>query len=202
MNLTVAILGCFLGIYLGDLGLYALGRWVSHVLSADNKRFSPALDRYGRWFEQNAKVAIIASRFMPGTRLPLYLAAGMSGRGLAVFALWTCIAAALWTPIVVTLAYWAGDVVHDYLSFSGLWSVVVAVLLAFVAIRLLASLATSNGRHQWWMRIKRWRRYEFWPAWLFYLPLIPWVCCVNNPLSQFWVITAANACMPPGGFCG
>src|SRR4051812_36332068 len=69
-----AIAGCFLGIYLGDLGLWVLGRfggraalewgWVARRVPRER------LARYGEWFDRHAAGTILAARLLPGTRLP------------------------------------------------------------------------------------------------------------------------------------
>ncbi len=54
-----AVFGCLAGIYLGDLGLWCIGRamgrprWIGRwVREAD-------LDRFGEWFDRNAGAAIL-----------------------------------------------------------------------------------------------------------------------------------------------
>src|SRR5262249_55528304 len=42
----------------------------------------------------------------------------------------------------------------------------------------------------------------FWPMWLFYLPLIPWVAWLSLRYRSFAIITAANPGIPLGGFVG
>ena len=91
------IIGCLVGIYLGDLGLWAIGtfvgaralqwRWISRRVT------STQIDRLGRWFDRNAAAAVIGARFIPGTRVPVYVAAGMLQRSAARFAIWTFVAA-------------------------------------------------------------------------------------------------------------
>lgn len=51
-------------------------------------------------------------------------------------------------------------------------------------------------------RYARVRRWEFWPRWLFYLPLLPfWVLlALKHWSATIW--TAANTCMPHGGVVG
>ena len=112
MSLAVAISGCAIGIYVGDLGLWLLGRcaggWVERRWGA-HWRQGNVIERMGAWFDEKGWIAIVASRFMPGTRLPLYVSIGMLGRKGGRFALWTAFAVAIWTPGLVLLAWWWGE---------------------------------------------------------------------------------------------
>ena len=100
-----AVIGCTLGIFAGDLGLWALGRvvgrrvlswpWVARRLPMEKMRDLRA------WLERHAGRALVGSRFLPGTRLPLYILSGIVGVRARVFAQWTLIAAMLWTPAIV-----------------------------------------------------------------------------------------------------
>src|SRR5262249_41715750 len=50
--------------------------------------------------------------------------------------------------------------------------------------------------------VSRTWRWEFWPTWLFYLPLVPWVGWLVLRHRSFIVITAANPGIPHGGIVG
>ena len=66
---------------------------------------------------------IFASRFIPGLRLPTYVAMGAAGVSAASFGAWTFLAAMLWTPLVVLLVAHIGDVAAEPLRvyFHGSW---------------------------------------------------------------------------------
>ncbi|NUQ46503.1 MAG: VTT domain-containing protein, partial [Phycisphaerae bacterium] len=103
----VGVAGCFLGIFVGDMGLWLMGRacgrrvldtaWVRRRVSAAR------IERMGDWFDRRGWTAIVAARFVPGTRLPVYLGAGMLGRRADRFVLWALLAALVWTPLLVLL---------------------------------------------------------------------------------------------------
>ena len=81
VGITSGILACLSGIYLGDLGLWALGRlcggaalqwpWAARRLSHQSVGDARA------WLERHAAGAIVSSRFLPGTRFALYVVAGI-----------------------------------------------------------------------------------------------------------------------------
>jgi len=50
--------------------------------------------------------------------------------------------------------------------------------------------------------ISRIWRWEFWPMWLFYAPIVPWIAWLSVRYRGFTTITAANPGIPHGGFVG
>ena len=51
-------------------------------------------------------------------------------------------------------------------------------------------------------RVTRLWRWEFWPAWVFYLPLVPWYLALSIRHRSLTVWTAANPGIPAGGVVG
>jgi membrane protein DedA with SNARE-associated domain len=209
LHWSAAIAGCFVGIYLGDLGLWAVGRlggrpalewrWIGRRLPRER------LARYGEWFDRHAAGAILAARLVPGTRLPVYVAAGALGRKGGRFALWTFVAALVWTPALVLLAAGAGDSFaapfRKYLG--GGWLAVLAGGLGVMAsVRVIMLCVTPIGRGRLIAAVSRVWRWEFWPMWLFYPPVAVGVAVLSLRYRGFSTITAANPGMPHGGFVG
>ena len=104
----VSFAACFAGIWLGDLGLYSLARWLGKPIlrSCWVTRFADAaaIERCREKFNRRGSLALLASRFVPGTRLPTYLAAGLLSMPLARFALVTASAALLWIGGIFVIA--------------------------------------------------------------------------------------------------
>src|SRR5216117_26762 len=102
------LLGVFLGIWMGDALLYLLARAVGRPLlqRAWTKRFFDprAVQQSERWFAQRGTWLLLSSRFVPGTRLPTYLAAGFLRLSFGRFLLLTGVAVALWTGSIFLLA--------------------------------------------------------------------------------------------------
>ena len=198
-----ALAGCFIGIVLGDFGVWLLGRaaghrvlrwkWFRRILTAERlERFSVQLCAHG------GRMAFV-SRGLPGTRVPLFLAAGILGYCPARFLTWAFIAAALWTPVLIFTVVFAGDSILD----RG-WPAFAAVGLAlFIGLKIVPKLITSIGRGQLIARMSRLWRWEFWPTWLFYLPLVPWFLYLAVRYRGPTVWTAANpGILPAGGVVG
>ena len=59
---------------------------------------------------------VFISRFIPGTRLPLYTTCGFLSAGLAVFTLATALATLIWTTALFTLSLRVGDFLLDHLG--------------------------------------------------------------------------------------
>src|SRR5208283_2944776 len=72
----IGLLSTFLGIWIGDMGLYGLGsslgrrtaqsRWLRKYLRPES--IANAED----WFARHGSLALVMSRAIPGSRLPLY----------------------------------------------------------------------------------------------------------------------------------
>ena len=209
VGLTSGILACLSGIYLGDLGLWALGRlcggaalkwpWAAERLSHQSVRDARA------WLDRHAAGAIVASRFLPGTRFALYVVAGMLRLPGPVFALWSFIGAALWTPTLVLLTAALGDAFVARVSplvGNGWLAPLGVALAALFVLRQARGLARASTVSRIAARVARWSRWEFWPTWLFYLPVtvyIGWLALRHRGIS---LVTAANPGMPDGGLVG
>jgi membrane protein DedA with SNARE-associated domain len=197
-----AIAGCFLGIILGDLGVWLLGRaagmramhwnWVRKILTPDRlERLAAQLCQHG------GRTAFLA-RGLPGTRVPLFLAAGILGFCPARFLTWAFLAAALWTPALIFTVVIAGDSILD----RG-WPTIAAVgMVIFIGWNIVPLLFTPIDRAKLLARVSKLWRWEFWPAWLFYLPLVPWYLGLAVRHRSFTLWTAANPGIPAGGVVG
>src|SRR5438270_10403528 len=101
----IAFLSCALGIWIGDLGLYATGRFAGERIMTIPlvQRFAPRekLLPAQEWFRRRGPFALVFSRFLPGTRLPSYVAAGVLRTPIRLFAFITGICAAVWVGGII-----------------------------------------------------------------------------------------------------
>jgi membrane protein DedA with SNARE-associated domain len=208
-GLLLGLLSCFLGIFVGDLALWLAGRVAGHrVLEWDwVRRRLPVqgLERVGRWLDRNLAGAVVAARFLPGTRLPLYLGTGILGRQGGRFVLWSFVAALLWTPLLVGSVALFGDALavplQALLGTSWL-TTLLALGMLYLLVRLLTLWTSAVGRARIAAKVARLWRWEFWPTWLFYLPVLPWLAWLSLRYRSFTVWTAANPGIPDGGVVG
>ena len=132
------------------------------------------IKRWREWFQRYGWATIISSRFLPGTRIPAFAGAGLVGGSVRLFLLWIAIAGCLWTPMIVVLAAYFGDAITQPVQRvfgESILVMVVALFVLFYVVNQLVLLVTREGRCRLHARISRLWRWEFWPAWLFYLPL-------------------------------
>jgi membrane protein DedA with SNARE-associated domain len=203
------VAACAAGIFLGDLGLWLIGRLggarVLHWKTV-RERFGDAQQlRAGAWFADNAATLIVSSRLVPGTRLPLYLAAGAIGGSFGRFAVWSLVAVSLWTPLVVLAAAGGLTVLSPALDglTEGQWWITVAVALLLLAMGgLAAALKTRRSRQQFAAALSRVWRWEFWPMWIFYAPVAMWLAWLVVRHRGIGAIAAANPGMQDGGIVG
>ncbi|MEO0424086.1 MAG: VTT domain-containing protein [Pseudomonadota bacterium] len=204
-----ATLACLLGIFTGDLALYFLGRALGRpALRRRPLRWllTPAqLARSEAWFDRRGAAVIILSRFVPGSRVPCYVAAGVLGMPFWRFTAFFALAAALWTPLLVALAWLVGERAVRWLEMWGVWGIPLtlgAVLLLYLTIRTITGLSTHRGRRLLYAAWQRRLRWEFWPPWLFYPPIVLYILVLGIRHRGLTVFTAANPAMPAGGFVG
>src|SRR5271166_542408 len=103
----IGLLVTFLGVWLGDLGLYGLGsslgrrttqsRWLQKYLKPES------LAKAESWFARHGSLALVMSRAIPGSRLPLYVAAGALRLPVRRFAKTTAACSAVWVSAIFTI---------------------------------------------------------------------------------------------------
>src|SRR5215472_13826914 len=105
-----AFAACFLGIWMGDAGLYALARYAGRgwFERSSLRRFAAKVSESERWFAERGTPILIFSRMLPGARLPTYLAAGFLRLPLSRFLFVTGAASFAWTVAVLWLAQTLG----------------------------------------------------------------------------------------------
>lgn len=209
VDFVPAAVACGGGIFVGDLLVYLAGRLGRPWLGRAPLRWlvRPAdVERSRRWFRERGAWVILASRFLPGTRLPTYLAAGLLRVNALWFAVQLLVPVALWTPILVGLARLFGERVFaefDVFQKYALPGFVALLVVVWLLLALARALATHEGRRSlvgWWRRKTEW---EFWPVWFFYAPVVAYVLVQGLRRRSPVLFTAANPGMPAaGGFLG
>lgn len=197
------------GIWLGDLGLYGLGRWLGRpALQRAPLRWivtPSAIHNAEEWFRLRGAFLLWLVRFVPGTRLPTYVAAGMLRTPWWRFAGITALAVLVWAPLLGGGALLIGREILPWVEQWNAWALLalaVAVVAWWLALRMIVPLCTWRGRR---LFVGRWRRltqWEYWPAWTVYPPVV--ALCLWKALRHrhATVFTAVNPGMEAGGFVG
>jgi membrane protein DedA with SNARE-associated domain len=198
-------LACFAGIWSGDFILYAIARFGGRPAALrflkSGSRWEDRILRSEQWFRKSGIVAIAISRFVPGLRLPTFLAAGFLGMNTALFLLLTGSMGAVWVLAVFLIVHLLGHAAPDLIqSLRGhlLW-ILGGVLSLIVMGRLAALLIRNIKKIHAMERLTRW---EFWPAWIFYLPIALRYLALSVRHGSLTLPSAANPGIKTGGLVG
>ena len=203
LNLPSAALSAFLGLWISDFGVYGAVRMVREKLSPGSKSAQWLETRLvksgGNHPQRRGQLALAFSRLVPGTRLPAYVSAGLLRMPVTTFAAITGVSAAGWTALIFSFFYFFP--LHAMGSGEAL---VTAGFVGAGASGILAAwrICGSRLRGHIAITIKKWRRWEFWPAWAFYPPvalMCGWLAIRFRGLS---LPTVANPSQRNGGMVG
>ena len=202
-------IACLIGIVAGDLWLYGMGRWLGRpaIAKAPFRWFvsEAAIDRSAAWFERRGIWIVLLTRFLPGTRLPTYLAAGILRARLWLFLGAFVLAASLWTPLLVGASATFGDqVLTRFMAYQtfALPAVLGIALGVLLLVKLVVPVGSWRGRRLLLSRWRRLTRWEFWPRWAFYPPIVAYVGWLAVKHRSLLLFTAVNPAIPGGGFVG
>lgn len=197
LSWPVAFLSAFVGTWASDLTVYAalkgfggpFSRWISKRMQLETKTVRPS----------RSAVALAISRFVPGSRLPAYAGVVLLKLPFRVFAAVTSATAAL-------------GIVSTFIAFQFLphqseksqRNLVMATSLIVVAMMALPFFGPALSRLKVaalraWTSIRAW---EFWPAWLFYLPVGAICAWLSARYGSIALPTAANPGQHNGGVIG
>ena len=148
-----ALIGSFLGIYLGDIPLYFIGR-LGGIPLLRRRPF--------RWFIKECQILqaetlfqehggklIFSARVIPGSRLPIYVAAGVLGYSFWRFSLYMLIAGGISTFVLVWTSMQLGAVVLDWFKVYETYIVPIFIsvlVLLWFTVKLLEIFATKRSR--------------------------------------------------------
>lgn len=139
ISMKLALFSLYVGIVLGDLGLYGLGR-----LSATHKWAEKLVPQHrqdlGRdWVKGKVIPLVFVSRFVPGLRLPTYTTLGFLRASFWQFTLAAVCATLIWTTGLFFISLKLGVLMAHYL---GIWRWV-GIGVFFIVIILVGRLATK-----------------------------------------------------------
>ena len=201
LDVRLGFASAFLGIWAGDMGLYALGssvaqraiasRWLSRHVSHE------ALARAGGWFQRRGAWAIIASRFVPGSRLPLYVAAGALKLPARTFIILTGVCSSIWVAGIFAILRFtpAAPFLGGH---KARWALAVALLAGPLLLTKVGGQIFKRAQ----LLVRKYRRWEFWPAWMFYPPVAAMCAWLSVKYRGLSLPTVANPAFRNGGMIG
>ena len=162
LTVSWAIIAAFLGIFIGDVALYVLGR-IGGIALLRRPPFRWFLKEHQihhaeELFRQNGAKLIFSSRLLPGSRLPIYAAAGVLNYPFLRFTIFMAIAGMLSAVILVILSFKMGEVVFDWLRLYEAYAIPVFVgvlVIAWLTVKLFEILATRRSRLVFLARCRR-----------------------------------------------
>ncbi|MEQ9266049.1 MAG: VTT domain-containing protein [Balneolaceae bacterium] len=201
------VFACLAGIFIGDILLFLAGKWLASgtLTKAPLKWFITEKDikKSYNWFKAKGPSIIIASRFIPGTRLPTYFSAGAIGASFWMFILYFGVASLIWTPILVGLAVLLGQEMVDYFVLYqeyALWILLGVFLFFYLLFKLFIPMLTYRGRrllYGKWNRIVKW---EFWSLTVVYTPVMIFIMWLWVKYRSVTLFVASNPGIEEGGF--
>ena len=198
MAFLTAFWGLSIGIALGDLGLYGLGRVFGPRVTGWGLVSDDRMERAGHWFSRNLVSAVIVSRFLPGMRLPTYIGAGVLKAPVGKFLAVAAAASALWTLLLLSLAVELGEALLPLLG-RWKWPVIVLLISFVVGTQWLLSRVSTRRPTPAETGVSR---FEFWPPYLFYIPVFFYYLWLAVRYRSLTLPTAANPSVYAGGLIG
>lgn len=110
----LALSALYVGIMLGDLGLYGLGRLSAKVPIVARILPPHRAEAIRAWLDGRVFKVVLISRFLPGMRLPTYTTCGFVGANLRQFTLAVVIATICWTSLLFGVSLRIGQVLIDH----------------------------------------------------------------------------------------
>ncbi len=154
LAMNIAWSGCFAGIWLGDAGLYLLARLAGRPFT---EKWLPASWSQGEsiksaedWIRKHGSKCLWITRFIPGTRLPTYLAAGYLRMNAWLFLFITGLAALLWTTILFWLTHRIGKELIPWLERFrwGAWIGLLGLVVLWLMVRQGWKWINTKSRHE------------------------------------------------------
>jgi membrane protein DedA with SNARE-associated domain/pimeloyl-ACP methyl ester carboxylesterase len=206
-----AALACTVGIFIGDMVLYALGRW----LGRGALRRAPLkwlvkeheIDRMAGWFSSpRGLLVIVSSRFIPASRVPTFVTAGILRLGLPKLALLLFVAALVWTPVLMLLGSTLGPPFMEqfprYKQYAA-WIVIGLFGLIWFLTHWVIPALTWRGRREIVMKVRRFLQPSGWPSAVLFLPVRLGVALLSLRHRRLTAFASANPSFGRiGGFTG
>lgn len=198
MAFLTAFIGLLAGISLGDFGLYLAGRFLGPKVLRWGLVTAARLKTAEEWFDRNLATAVIFSRFVPGMRLPTYVGAGVLRAPMGKFVSLAVGATVVWTLLLLSLTVELGEA---FLPLLGRWKLPLALL--FLALIVTVQWVLARRKRPPSPKSGNYTSFfEFWPPYLFYIPVVFYYLSLVVRYRSLTLPTAANPSVFAGGLIG
>lgn len=149
MNYVAAVAAATAGSVIGNLMLYALGRWGGvPLVERYGPRVGAAPDRvemFTRWMNRWGVIVLLVARAIPLARTAISVPAGVARYPIGLFALLTLIGSLVWNSVLIGIGWALNDAWRDVEETMGPASYVVVALLVVAALVALL-IVRRRGR--------------------------------------------------------
>jgi membrane protein DedA with SNARE-associated domain/pimeloyl-ACP methyl ester carboxylesterase len=202
-----AALACTVGIFVGDMVLYLAGYTLGRrALSVPPLRWmvqAHEIDRMSAWFSSpRGLMVIVSSRFIPASRVPTFVTAGILRLSLPRLGFLLLVAALVWTPVLMWLGHTFGPpFMEQFPKYKqhAAWIILGVLLGIWLFTHWVLPLLTHRGRREVLMRVTRLLRTDLWPT---AIRLLPLRAALYLPAVLRGRVTAPSAANPGFGRLG
>ena len=206
-----AAAACTAGIFIGDTVLYSVGRFLgrSAIRKAPLKWLikEHKVNQWAGWFSTpKGMLVVVSSRFVPASRVPTFVSAGIMKLNAFRLGLLLLVAALIWTPPLMWLGYTYGaaamDVLYRFKS-NALWVIIGFLFLLHVVTHWMVPALTWRGRRQIVMKVRGFLQPSLWPSAVLYLPVRLGILALCLRYRRLTAFASANPSFGRiGGFIG
>jgi len=129
LSIPIALSSLFIGIIIGDSGIYFLGRLASSYPLLGRFVDHDFLVPFRDWIKRRFVLTVFSACFIPGTRFLTYISCGFFHTRFSVFLLTAVVSTTIWTTIIFSASYLFGSVSSGWLSHIR-WGIAIVFLLS------------------------------------------------------------------------
>jgi membrane protein DedA with SNARE-associated domain len=152
IDITWAIVVCFIGVLSGDFLLFTLGRMFGKkFFNLPGVRFFITADRIAyaqAKLKKNVRRICFSARFLAGLRAPVYLSAGMLGVKPRIFISYDALAALISVPLLTLLGYYFGEDIDIGLGYIRRAERYIFIGLALIGLFVVLNAIRKRTRAQ------------------------------------------------------
>lgn len=163
-----AVLGACIGVLGADVVLYLLGKWIGNpILQWIPFRWfikEEDIVRAEQMYRMRGVEIIFATRFLPGTRLPVYLVSGLIRVKFTFFLFYFVLSMLIWAPLLVGISALIGQPMVTYLTSyqdQALWLIPIILGTIYLVAKGIILISTPTGRRKIVVKFGRFREKYF-----------------------------------------